>query len=472
MLNRILSALTVFPLFAAGPAVWIPAQQTSWQWQLAGPIDLSVDAEVYDLDLFTTEKSTIDALRARGRRAICYVSMGSYEPYRPDSASFPSSVRGRAMDGWPDERWLDIRQIETLRPIMEARLDLCKSKGFDGVEPDNVDGYQNRTGFPLTAADQLKYNRFIASAAHARGLSIGLKNDIDQIKDLLADFDWALNEECFKYKECSAYKPFTDAGKAVFHVEYDLTPAQFCSQANALNFNSLHKNMDLDAYRFPCRAGSSAPALSAIVNAASYAAGVVSPGEIVVLFGSAMGSQLVQSPSIDLPVDLANTRVLFDDTPGGLIYVSDRQISAVAPASLQGKKTILVKVQRGGVASDGVSVAVQDSIPGIFTLDASGAGPAAAVNQDGTVNGAANPASRGSVILLFATGFGGGATRVRIGGAEADVLYAGGVSWGVPGLVQINARIPANAATGSAVPIVLENTGVQAQNGVTVAIAP
>jgi uncharacterized protein (TIGR03437 family) len=473
VLLRLLALVSVIPLWAVSPDRWIPAQQASWQWQLSGTIDLSVDAEIYDVDLFTTDKAVIDALRARGRRAICYFSAGSYEPYRPDANRFPAAVKGRAMDGWPDERWLDIRQLDVLGPIMEARLDLCKAKGFDAAEPDNVDGYQNRTGFTLTPADQLRYNRFLANAAHARGLSIGLKNDIDQIRDLVNDFDWALNEECFKYKECGAYQPFTAAGKAVFHVEYGLNPPQFCPQANALNFNSLHKKLELDAYRVACRNAGAPPVITAVANAASYSTAGVSPNEILVIFGSSMGPGLSQAPSIELPVELSGTRVLFDDTPAGLIYVSEGQVSTVVPASVRGKEATRVRVQRNGAESEARQVIVRNAAPGLFTLDASGKGQAAAVNETGAVNGPSAPAARGTVVLLFGTGFEDRATvRIRIGGVDADVLYAGGVSWGVPGLIQMNVRIPASAGSGAAIPVTVEVAGVPAQNGVTLAIAP
>ena len=126
-------------------------------------------------------------------------------------------------------------------------MDLCKSKGFDGLEPDNIDGYSNNSGFPLTAQDQLNYNKWLAAAAHARGLSIGLKNDLEQIPQLVTSFDWALNEQCFEYNECSLLAPFTQAGKAVFEVEYNLATSQFCDKAVALKFNALKKGLDLDA---------------------------------------------------------------------------------------------------------------------------------------------------------------------------------------------------------------------------------
>jgi len=232
--------------------IWRPAPRTSWQWQLIGPVDLSIDAAMYDIDLFDNATSVISALHARGRRAICYLSAGTWEDWRPDANTFPAFVMGNSLS-WPGERWLDIRRLDILGPIMGARLDLCKAKGFDGVEPDNVDGYANDTGFPLTAQDQLRYNIFLANAAHARGLSVGLKNDVDQVEQLLPHFDWTLNESCFRHQECQRLLPFVAAGKAVFHVEYDLDARLFCPEANALDFNSMRKHRELTAFREPCR---------------------------------------------------------------------------------------------------------------------------------------------------------------------------------------------------------------------------
>lgn len=104
----------------------------------------------------------------------------------------PLVSAGARVEGWAGERWLDIRKLDILRPLMEARMDLCKRKGFDAIEPDNVDGYVNRSGFPLTAEDQLRYNIWLATAAHARGLSVGLKNDLEQTERLVTYFDWAV----------------------------------------------------------------------------------------------------------------------------------------------------------------------------------------------------------------------------------------------------------------------------------------
>ncbi len=232
--------------------VWRPAPRTTWHWQLTGPVDQSVDAQMYDVDLFDTPASVVADLHAKGRRVVCYLSAGSFEDWRADAGSFPEAVKGDPLDGWPGERWLDIRRLDVLGPIMERRMDLCREKGFDGVEPDNVDGYSNRSGFSLTAADQLAYNRFLARAAHARGLSIGLKNDLGQVAELEPDFDWALNESCYAYRECDLLTPFVAAGKAVFHVEYDLATSQFCADARSRGFMSMRKNWDLGAWRETC----------------------------------------------------------------------------------------------------------------------------------------------------------------------------------------------------------------------------
>ncbi|HVY41009.1 MAG TPA: endo alpha-1,4 polygalactosaminidase [Polyangia bacterium] len=224
----------------------------SWQWQLTGTIDQSVDAQMFDVDLFDTPAATVSSLHAAGRRVVCYVSAGTFEDWRPDASRFPASVKGSTVSGFQDERWLDIRQWSVLQPILEARMDLCVSKGFDAIELDNVDGYANGSGFPLTAADQLTFNRNLASSAHGRHLSVALKNDIDQTSDLVGQFDWALNEQCFEYGECSALQPFVRAHKAVFNVEYNLATSSFCPQAKSLGFSSMRKHLSLDAYRVPC----------------------------------------------------------------------------------------------------------------------------------------------------------------------------------------------------------------------------
>lgn len=226
---------------------------TSWQWQLEGPIDTSFSVGMYDIDLFQAETHIVDTLHTKGIVVICYFSAGSWERYRTDSALFPRAIKGKVMDGWPDEKWLDIRRIDLLSSIVTARLDLAVKKGCDGVEPDNIDGYDNDTGFPLKYKDQIRYNLWLVKEAHARNLSIGLKNDLGQVEDLVSHFDWALNEQCFEYNECAPLKAFVKAEKAVFGVEYNIDPKSFCPKANQMNFDWLYKDLNLSAKRFSCR---------------------------------------------------------------------------------------------------------------------------------------------------------------------------------------------------------------------------
>jgi hypothetical protein len=236
-----------------GGMVWAAKPGTTWQWQLTGTIDPSFDVKMYDVDLFGTPQATIDGMHAAGRIVICYLSAGSREDWRPDAAMFPAEAFGKGLDGWPGERWLDTRS-EAVRAIMKARLDRAVAKRCDGVEPDNVDGYSTDTGFPLTAATQLDYNRFLAREAHARRLSVGLKNDLDQVEALLGEFDWALNEQCLEFDECDRLVPFIKAGKAVFHVEYgtEAKAQTVCPKTKPLGFSTLIKNLNLDAWRVAC----------------------------------------------------------------------------------------------------------------------------------------------------------------------------------------------------------------------------
>jgi uncharacterized protein (TIGR03437 family) len=492
------SKLALFTLLAAcvpaaAQQVWRPAVRTSWQWQLTTPVDQSADAGMFDIDLFDNDASVVTALHARGRKVVCYLSAGTYESWRPDAAKFPDAVKGRALEDFADERWLDIRRLDVLGPILEARLDLCKSKGFDGVEPDNVDAYTNRSGFPLTAADQLKFNRFLAQAAHARGLSAGLKNDLDQVPDLLADFDWALNEQCFEYSECDPLKAFVAAGKAVFQVEYNLDTTRFCPQANAADFNSLRKKIDLDAWVTPCRTvpADTGPVVTAVASGASYRGEAVSAGEIVALFGSGLGPATLAGWQFNatgrLTDTLDGTRILFNGVAAPLLYVQDRQSGAIVPFGVAGA-AVSIEVERNGARSAAVSLPLAGAHPALFTANASGTGQAAAVNPDNSINSLSAPVPPGSVIALYAAGAGimapqppdGSVSRgtlpkpvqdvkVTIGGVPAGVVYAGAAPETVAGLLQVNARVPSGLAAGPAA-VSLSVGNAASQPGVTIAV--
>jgi hypothetical protein len=239
---------------AAPAAIWHPAPTTAaWQWQLQGKVDAGVYAGVYDVDGFETPRATVRALHRQGRRAVCYLDVGSWESYRPDAGRFPKAVIGKRYEGFPDESWLDIRRYPAFAAPLRARIAMCARKGFDAVEPDNLAGWENDTGFPVTAADQLRFNRWIARQVHRRGMAVALKNDGPQAGQLLGSFDFAIVEQCFQYEECGLYRPFVAAGKAVFEAEYELDPSQFCGAAAAIGFSAIRKSYDLFARPWlPC----------------------------------------------------------------------------------------------------------------------------------------------------------------------------------------------------------------------------
>ena len=195
-----------------------------WNIQLddqTNAINENYTVGMYEVDLFETDASLISSLKTKGAIVICYFNGGAWEEWTEDADDFPEEVKGNDMDGWPGEKWLDITN-GALKDIMEARLQLAVDKGCDGVDPDNMNGFlaDNNTGFDLTADNQLAYNRYMANAAREKGLSVALKNDLEQIADLVNYFDFAVNEECFEHEECDELAPFIDAGRAVFNIEY------------------------------------------------------------------------------------------------------------------------------------------------------------------------------------------------------------------------------------------------------------
>jgi hypothetical protein len=172
---------------ANASAWWRPAAQSRFDYSLKRPFTVSSSlvpgVTVYVSDCFDSDADEIAALRARGGAPVGYFSAGSREDWRPDAGSFAAADVGAPLDGWPGERWLDVRSAG-VRDIMLRRMSACKAKGFVAVDPDNVDGFANPNGLPtpLTADDQLDYNRWLAAAAHGLGLGVGLKNDVGQIQ--------------------------------------------------------------------------------------------------------------------------------------------------------------------------------------------------------------------------------------------------------------------------------------------------
>jgi hypothetical protein len=277
------SALAALPAPTSCGGCWQPPVGARLQYQLQGVtayastgginVDIravpaeggaAVAPEIFDIDLYVDSAvngridelntAATSAIHAKGARAICYLDAGTWENWRPDANQYPSVVLGRK-NGWPGERWVDIRRIDILGPILAARAQKCVEAGFDAIEWDNVDSYQNRSGFPLTANDQLQFNAYLANLAHGVGLAVGLKNDVGQLATLKPYFDFAMNEQCFQYNECNYPAPglpdWTASGKAVFNVEYR---SLHCAQAATWQFGSILKNTDLyDVPWTPCR---------------------------------------------------------------------------------------------------------------------------------------------------------------------------------------------------------------------------
>jgi hypothetical protein len=228
---------------------WIPPRTLTWYWQLNGTVNNSQPVAAYDIDGFDNSAGEVSTLHAQGKHVICYIDVGTAENWRADNSSFPASVLGSS-NGWPGERWLDIRQLGILEPIIAARFQMCKNKGFDAIEPDNMDGYSNSSGFPLTAASQLSYNDWVADEAHALGMAVFQKNDGEQASQLQSHFDGALDEQCNQYNECMSFGPYLAAGKPVLNAEYSLATSSFCAADNAAGIMGARYSLELNGSSF------------------------------------------------------------------------------------------------------------------------------------------------------------------------------------------------------------------------------
>jgi len=235
------------------------ATGATFEWRLDDlPNDYTTDAEVVDIDAFSATPELVANLKAQGKTVIAYLSVGSVENFREDANDFPEEVIGNVYEGFEDENWLDIRKISLIAPIIEKRLDMIMSKGFDGIEPDNINGYQNNSGFNLNEADARAYSRYLIEQAHKRNLSIGQKNAEEIIPTLADEFDWILTEDAYADDFYKQLTPFIQLGKAVFMVEYtDRMSAEnftenVCPKASALSYYGLLKDRDLELKGIKC----------------------------------------------------------------------------------------------------------------------------------------------------------------------------------------------------------------------------
>ena len=229
-----------------------------------------------------------------------------------------------------------------------------------------------------------------------------------------------------------------------------------------------------------------------VVNSASNLGGNVAPGEIVVIYGSELGPPKLVGAELTssgrLSTNVAGTQVLFNNVAAPLIYVRSDQVAAIVPNAVAGQPAAKVQVQYQNRSSPSFSIPVSQTAPGIFTLDQTGRGQGAMLNQDNTINGRLSPAPQGSIVVLWATGQGpsdpdwaedrlaaeplakpANSVKVTIGGQAGEILYAGAAP-GLAAVMQVNVRVPTGIKTGSAVPIVLTVGNASSQPGVTLAV--
>lgn len=247
----IATLLVVFQIFIFGER-----EEAYWDWQLTSPHNLDIKVKVLALDPIDHDRDAIIALRKRGVKPVCYISIGTWEPYRDDKGDFPAAVLGKPLESWPDEIYLDVRATEVLLPIMEGRIKECADKGFKAVELDNMDVSDNPTGFGITSEQSLIYIRQIAALARENGLEVAQKNSPELVKDLVDEMDFIIVESCYRYNFCDMIMPYTAAGKDVLAVEYEANELEWdavCEDAKRRGFKLLLKDWEVTAGGKACK---------------------------------------------------------------------------------------------------------------------------------------------------------------------------------------------------------------------------
>ncbi|KAI1320339.1 glycoside hydrolase superfamily [Xylariaceae sp. FL0255] len=249
---------------STGSNVIQPTVGETWDYPLGfslTPSNVNKSIAFYPVDWENTDADTISLLKSAGHTIVCYFSAGSVESYRSDADQFPASAVGNTLQGWDDENWVDTRD-KTVRKIMAARIQTSKDKGCVGVDADNIDGYENDSGFPLTEDTAVDYITYLADTANGLGLAYGLKNGGDLVDRVVDKCAWAINEQCAEYSECADWAPFVKAGKPVFHVEYTESETatsvsaselkKACDADGQTGFSSIVKHLSLDNWIVTC----------------------------------------------------------------------------------------------------------------------------------------------------------------------------------------------------------------------------
>ncbi|CAM4170477.1 endo alpha-1,4 polygalactosaminidase [Deinococcus marmoris] len=233
-----------------------PAGLYGWDWQIgaqtAAQVRVPPGIRLIDLDGFETTAAQVAQLKRQGLYTVCYINAGSYEPYRPDSARYPARLKLGVDPNWQDEAFVDVRDVfrphSVLAAILRQRLRMCRKKGFQALEPDNLQNDENVPGGVISLQDQVDFSGWLADEAHAQGLAIFQKNGPDKVllKDRtgrrLADkFDGILNESCHEFDECEPLAEYVRRGKPALNVEYRQKFLN-CAGASRLKINSMFKD--------------------------------------------------------------------------------------------------------------------------------------------------------------------------------------------------------------------------------------
>ena len=249
------------PAPAPAPASGIrlpPSGAVSWDIQLGASTDSEVTVpagiKLLDLDGFSISAGKVAQLNSQGIYTACYLDVGSFEPYRPDSGQYPAYLKLQQDPNWPAEYFLDVTDVfkpnSVLAGILINRFKMCRDKGFASVDPDNLQNDENVTGGRITLQQQIDFNGWVADQVHAQGLAVTQKNGPD--KSLLRDrtgkmmvekFDGILNEECQQYGECSKLSEYVSRGKLALNIEY--TTTLDCALSDSLKINSLKRDLGL-----------------------------------------------------------------------------------------------------------------------------------------------------------------------------------------------------------------------------------
>lgn len=241
------------------PGVYMmpPNGKFLWDWQIGASSDAAVviqpGLKMIDLDGFNTSAAKVAEIKSKGVYTLCYLDVGSWEPGRPDSADYPAYLKIKQDPDWPQEYFLDVKDVfkanSVLAAILKKRFQMCIDKGFDGIEPDNLQNDENAGGL-ITLQQQIDFNGFIADMAHQMGIAIVQKNGPDKIllkdrtgKMMVEKFDGILNEECQQFSECGPLAEYVKRGKMAVNTEYKVAPN--CTTSNSLVINTIRKDLNL-----------------------------------------------------------------------------------------------------------------------------------------------------------------------------------------------------------------------------------